>query len=80
MIGNAVPVRLGFEVGNVVDKLLLESEGMRARKPSKGCEVVHLRPHVRTKTYFKAGQAYAGSSDYYSKPNDPTLPLFDDVA
>ena len=79
MIGNAVPVRLGFEVGNVVDKLLLESEGMRARKPSKGCEVVHLRPHVRTKTYFKAGQAYAGSSDYYSKPNDPTLPLFDDV-
>ena len=43
-----------------------------AGKPRRGSaakvipsEVVHLRPHVRTRTYWKKGEAFAGDHSYY---------------
>lgn len=66
-IGNAVPTRLGKVAGEVV-KDLLESVALgdtahrRKQIPSK---VVHLRPHVRTRTFWKNGQTYTGDNSYY---------------
>lgn len=63
-VGNAVPVRLGRIVGEVVQELLganaLSSEG----KPS---QIIHIRPHVRTRSFWKNGVALAGDNYYEAK-------------
>ena len=30
-------------------------------------QIIHLRPHVRTRTYWKDGKAFSGNKDYYEK-------------
>jgi DNA (cytosine-5)-methyltransferase 1 len=66
-IGNAVPVRLGEVAGGVV-KALLKTISERGRTPAGKpipSEVTHLRPHVRTRTFWKKGEAFAGDHSYY---------------
>lgn len=61
-IGNAVPVRLGEVAGECVKDLL-----DRIPSAEKSAEVehaiIHIRPHVRTRQYFKNGQK-TGSIKY----------------
>ncbi|MFT3797188.1 DNA cytosine methyltransferase [Microbacterium sp.] len=61
-IGNAVPVRLGTVLGNVVRELLHADNG---ELPAAERRIIHLRPHVRTRSFWKDGVAYAGDVDYY---------------
>ena len=66
-IGNAVPPRLGEVAGGAIRRLLAESDGMRPlgkRAPTPG-RVVHLRPHVRTRSYFRGGEVKSGHTGYY---------------
>lgn len=63
-IGNAVPVRLGRVLGVVLNSLL---EAPATPSVSLPRRIVHLRPHVRTRTFWKDGVAFAGDVDYYTK-------------
>lgn len=67
-IGNAVPIRLAEVAGEVVRDVLTRSykkdvDGQkRARHlPSR---VEHLRPHVRTRSWWRNGEALAGDHSY----------------
>ena len=64
-VGNAVPVKLGEAIGEAVVSLLRAVGERRqigdAAMPSR---VVHLRPHVRTRQYWKDGKALAGDFKY----------------
>lgn len=62
-VGNAVPVRLGKVVGEVVASLL-SSESDDSDSPES--RIVHIRPHVRTRSFWKNGVALAGDHDYYT--------------
>jgi DNA (cytosine-5)-methyltransferase 1 len=66
-IGNAVPTRLGFVAGKAIGELLetISSKKMPTNKPSYS--ITHLRPHVRTRTFFKNGQTFAGDHSYYDE-------------
>lgn len=74
-IGNAVPVRLGFVAGETVSRLIerINSNHKDDKVPSH--RIIHLRPHVRTRTFYKDGKAYAGDHSYY-KNNSDNLDLF----
>jgi DNA (cytosine-5)-methyltransferase 1 len=65
-VGNAVPTRLGKVAGEVILKLLdkINSEG-KAKDPKCGHTITHLRPHVRTRTFWKDGESFAGDKCYY---------------
>jgi DNA (cytosine-5)-methyltransferase 1 len=81
-IGNAVPVRLGKIAGEVVMRLLDRIDLGEPRDESlPKSQVIHIRPHVRTRTFYKNGTAYAGNRDYYSKSkatqSDIQLKLFE---
>ncbi|MDQ1184192.1 DNA cytosine methyltransferase [Agrobacterium larrymoorei] len=65
-IGNAVPVRLGLVAGSVVQQLLAASG--RHDNLTKDYAIKHLRPHVRTKSYWRNGEAFAGATGYYDEP------------
>jgi len=68
-IGNAVPVKLGQMAGQaVVDLLNRDSKSVSMAEPTS--RTVHLRPHVRTRTYFKNGKSFAGDKSYYEKSDD----------
>lgn len=73
-IGNAVPVRLGKVAGEAIRAMLTDRQKHANPTPTLQSEVnvVHLRPHVRTKRYWHNGEALAGDHSYY----DDTLPLF----
>lgn len=74
-IGNAVPIRLGVVAGKVVASLLREIEEKDLADASPGrSTMTHVRPHVRTRTFFRGGQVFAGSHSYYQE--NQTL-LFD---
>lgn len=68
-IGNAVPVRLGAVTGQVVQELLarMSATDLAADNstpiPSK---TTHVRPHVRTRQYWKDGVAISGDVSYYA--------------
>lgn len=72
-IGNAVPIRLGEVVGKVVLNLLVQIERTH-RKPSVTTaipsSIEHIRPHVRTRTYWKDGEAHAGNAGYYEEEGE----------
>lgn len=75
-IGNAVPVRLGMIVGEAVNALLNQIETKKQKlKPLIPSVIKHLRPHVRTRTFYRGGKVYAGDHCYYegSKEPHPTL-------
>jgi DNA (cytosine-5)-methyltransferase 1 len=67
-IGNAVPTRLGLVAGKVVHDLLqrIRQGEQQAFSPEEHLRIVHLRPHVRTRTFWKHGQAFAGDISYYN--------------
>jgi DNA (cytosine-5)-methyltransferase 1 len=76
-IGNAVPIRLGIVAGKVVCDLLAEVERKDLDNVSPGQRTMtHIRPHVRTRTFFKGGQVYAGNHSYYQEDTNQ-LTLFD---
>jgi DNA (cytosine-5)-methyltransferase 1 len=67
-IGNAVPPRLGRVAGAVVLELLdmFDTVGRKSGKRAPST-IRHVRPHVRTRSYFKDGRALAGKHCYYEK-------------
>ena len=65
-IGNAVPTRLGKVSGEVVQQLLSRIKaGEQENKAFPQSRIIHLRPHVRTRTFWKDGQVFAGDVPYY---------------
>lgn len=66
-IGNAVPVRLGKVAGGVIARLLDKVYmGKESDELLPNSQIIHIRPHVRTRTYYKKGTSYAGSQCYYA--------------
>ena len=70
-VGNAVPTRLGKVAGFVLKDLLrkIEEKG-HAKSPECGHTVTHLRPHVRTRTFWKNGKSFSGDKCYYEKQKE----------
>jgi DNA (cytosine-5)-methyltransferase 1 len=82
-VGNAVPTRLGKVAGEAVQDLLLriaQGEEQLCTTAAKN-RVIHLRPHVRTRTFWKNGHAFAGDHSYYedgaSVALECNVPTFD---
>lgn len=75
-IGNAVPARLGRIAGQVVADLLERIELGEMSKDSPPSRIIHLRPHVRTRTFWKDGQVFAGDVSYYEDDTQPQLALW----
>jgi len=65
-VGNAVPTRLGRVAGKVIMELLttIEQDGM-AKKNRCNHTITHIRPHVRTRTFWKNGESFSGDVSYY---------------
>jgi DNA (cytosine-5)-methyltransferase 1 len=65
-VGNAVPTRLGKVAGETILKLLdkINTNG-KAKDPKCGHTITHLRPHVRTRAFWKDGKSFAGDKCYY---------------
>jgi DNA (cytosine-5)-methyltransferase 1 len=67
-IGNAVPPRLGEVAGTVIANLL---QRIREKEKPIGLvgsgHVTHIRPHVRTRTYFKKGENIKPLQGYYDQ-------------
>ncbi|MEM6738100.1 MAG: DNA cytosine methyltransferase [Bacteroidota bacterium] len=82
-IGNAVPIRLGKVAGFVIRKMFKSlSEGKeKSYSVRSGVNVKKIRPHIRTRTFWKDGKAFSGSTSYYnnlkseSENNQLKLPL-----
>lgn len=68
-IGNAVPPRLGEVAGRVLQRLLQKSETSSPikGKPLNSGRIIHVRPHVRTRSYFKDGEVIDGHTGYYER-------------
>lgn len=64
-IGNAVPVRLGTITGQVIRKLLHRIAAGDTSKRQPSHTITHLRPHVRTRVFWKKGESFAGDYCYY---------------
>ena len=66
LIGNAVPVRLGEVVGEALRDL--QARAIRGERDDEAAYLpyreVHLRPHVRTRYWYKNGKALAPVSYY----------------
>jgi DNA (cytosine-5)-methyltransferase 1 len=76
-VGNAVPIRLGRIAGETVQELLNRiSKGETQRNDSAQHRIVHLRPHVRTRTFWKDGEVHAGDVSYYDEERrDPSTQM-----
>lgn len=69
-IGNAVPIKLGEVVGDVILKLL---EGKSSNIDSSNDSIndsinftiTHIRPHIRTRTFWKNNMSFSGDVSYY---------------
>jgi DNA (cytosine-5)-methyltransferase 1 len=72
-IGNAVPPRLGQVAGRVLQRLLQASETLSPLrdKPAASGRIIHIRPHVRTRSYFKDGEVISGHTGYYDHRHPP---------
>lgn len=65
-VGNAVPTRLGRVAGEaVIDLLRRINKGEVEKTNIPQWRVVHLRPHVRTRIFWRNGKTYAGDVSYY---------------
>ena len=75
-VGNAVPTRLGMIAGETIRDLLckIEHQGVKVDEAQRENRVIHLRPHVRTRTFWKDGKVFAGDFSYYK---DEELPIKD---
>jgi len=79
-VGNAVPTRLGKVAGEVVKDLLKQIKTQESKEKEEKevilqNRIVHLRPHVRTRTFWKDGQVYSGDVSYYDsdEPEDEII-------
>ena len=70
-VGNAVPTRLGRVAGEVILGLLakIKREG-NAESSVCGHSITHIRPHVRTRTFWKNGESFSGDVSYYQEVDD----------
>ncbi|MGD0351507.1 MAG: DNA cytosine methyltransferase [Verrucomicrobiota bacterium] len=77
-IGNAVPPRLGCVAGEALKVLLgkIDSTASLAYTKPSPSRTVHLRPHVRTRSYFKDGEAKHGNISYYDTEEKRDSQLF----
>ncbi len=67
-IGNAVPTRLGCVAGKTIMEFLKGlPKSNRGRPNPLESRIIHLRPHVRTRSFWKNGKSLAGDHCYYSK-------------
>ncbi|PHN04229.1 DNA cytosine methyltransferase [Flavilitoribacter nigricans] len=69
-IGNAVPVRLGVVAGEVIKNLINDIKSLSKKNVPpirEGFEIIKIRPHVRTRTFWKNGKAFSGTTSYYDK-------------
>ncbi len=78
LIGNAVPVRLGRVLGDVLVEM-----NYRAERDETDAEAallpfreIHLRPHVRTRYYYRYGRALPPTPYYFDQASQARLPLF----
>lgn len=70
-IGNAVPPRLGEVSGQALMELLGKAPTGAKLDTLETARVIHLRPHVRTRSYFRDGEVKVGHISYYdSKQKD----------
>ncbi len=69
-IGNAVPPRLGEVAGRVLHRLLSTAEHAPTMlsKPHNSGGIIHIRPHVRTRSYHKDGETIGSHTGYYDRP------------
>ncbi len=73
-IGNAVPIRLAEAAAQVVASMLAAIRERRQKNnAAKPSSVVHLRPHVRTRQYWKNGKAFAGDVEYSANRRDGSV-------
>jgi len=73
-VGNAVPCILGYVAGTVVLDLMTrikKRESADTALPVR--QVIHLRPHVRTRQFWKNGEALAGDFSYYEDEDSDDL-------
>lgn len=67
-VGNAVPTRLGNIAGLVIKELLEQIDvGGKAKNALCSHTITHLRPHVRTRTFWKDGESFSGDKSYYDE-------------
>jgi DNA (cytosine-5)-methyltransferase 1 len=66
-VGNAVPTRLGYVAGEAIKQLFVAIDGKKklSKPVTLESRIVHLRPHVRTRQFWKNGQAISGDVCYY---------------
>ena len=64
-IGNAVPVILGEVAGSAIYEMHKNANQHKGRKLHRE---IHIRPHVRTRQYYKKGKVF-NDSTYLSKQN-----------
>lgn len=69
-VGNAVPTRLGKVTGEVISSLLDQIECGKSVDDVPENRIVHVRPHVRTRTFWKDGQVFSGDKSYYEEDVD----------
>lgn len=80
-IGNAVPSRLGKIAGEQLTALLEAIKlGQEATNQYPPYTITHIRPHVRTRKFWKAGKAFAGGVSYYGDLEDDEQLELDCVA
>lgn len=67
-VGNAVPTKLGMVAGKVISRLLgkIDRSGM-SNNLLCGHTMTHIRPHVRTRTFWKNGESFSGDVGYYQE-------------
>lgn len=68
-VGNAVPTVLGKVAGEVVLKLLQDIQNGQKNSSEAMLlhRVIHVRPHVRTRSFWRNGRVYAGDVSYYAE-------------
>jgi DNA (cytosine-5)-methyltransferase 1 len=65
-IGNAVPTRLGMMAGIVLSELISRINSLgNSIDPVLASTMLHIRPHVRTRVFWKKGESFAGDFSYY---------------
>jgi DNA (cytosine-5)-methyltransferase 1 len=64
-IGNAVPVRLGKVAGEVLKKLIFKCKKWDSPVlPTIPSSLTHIRPHVRTRSFWRNGETQDGHASY----------------
>lgn len=72
-----MPVKLGYIAGITARNVIERGEAGEVSDGKKST-MQHLRPHVRTRTFFRNGKTFSGSTGYYDEQNSQLqLQLFE---